>query len=127
MPDVYGKERRKRRPGKEGKLGVEGMKAEVLLEALRQAGATIDGAAAVPRHAITKQDLYALGLSGGSNSAERRKKLLRCLDLPEHLSANAMLDALNLLVGRAELKVCCETLFDRQEDGDPLTRKREKY
>lgn len=93
----------------------------------RQAGATIDGAAAVPRHAITKQDLYALGLSGGSNSAERRKKLLRCLDLPEHLSANAMLDALNLLVGRAELKVCCETLFDRQEDGDPLTRKREKY
>ena len=127
VPDVYGKERRKRRPGKEGKLGVEGMKAEVLLEALRQAGATIDGAAAVPRHAITKQDLYALGLSGGSNSAERRKKLLRCLDLPEHLSANAMLDALNLLVGRAELKVCCETLFDRQEDGDPLTRKREKY
>lgn len=127
VPDVYGKERRKRRPGKEGKLGVEGMKAEVLLEALRQAGATIDGAAAVPRHAITKQDLYALGLSGGSNSAERRKKLLRCLDLPERLSANAMLDALNLLVGRAELKVCCETLFDRQEDGDPLTRKREKY
>ncbi len=127
VPDVYGKERRKRRPGKEGKLGVEGMKAEVLLEALRQAGATIDGAAAVPRHAITKQDLYALGLSGGANSAERRKKLLRCLDLPAHLSANAMLDALNLLVGRAELKVCCETLFDRQEDGDPLTRKREKY
>ena len=127
VPDVYGKERRKRRPGKEGKLGVEGMKAEVLLEALRQAGATIDGAAAVPRHAITKQDLYALGLSGGSNSAERRKKLLRCLDLPEHLSANAMLDALNLLVGRAELKVCCETLFDPQEDRDPLTRKREKY
>lgn len=127
VPDVYGKERRKRRPGKEGKLGVEGMKAEVLLEALRQAGATIDGAAAVPRHAITKQDLYALGLSGGANSAERRKKLLRCLDLPAHLSANAMLDALNLLVGRAELKVCCETLFDRQEDADPLTRKREKY
>lgn len=127
VPDVYGKERRKRRPGKEGKLGVEGMKAEVLLEALRQAGATIDGAAAVPRHAITKQDLYALGLSGGANSAERRKKLLRCLDLPAHLSANAMLDALNLLVGRADLKVCCETLFDRQEDGDPLTRKREKY
>lgn len=127
VPDVYGKERRKRRPGKEGKLGVEGMKAEVLLEALRQAGATIDGAAAVPRHAITKQDLYVLGLSGGANSAERRKKLLRCLDLPAHLSANAMLDALNLLVGRAELKVCCETLFDRQEDADPLTRKREKY
>ena len=81
VPDVYGKERRKRRPGKE-------------------AGATMDGAAAVPCRTITKQDLYALGLSGRPNSAERRKKLLLRLDLPEHLSANAMLDALNLLVER---------------------------
>ena len=93
VPDVYGKERRKRRPGKEGKLGVEGMTAEVLL--------------------------YALGLSGRPNSAERRKKLLLRLDLPEHLSANAMLDALNLLVERAELEAYCKALFGRQEAGDP--------
>lgn len=119
VPDVYGKERRKRRPGKEGKLGVEGMTAEVLLDALRQAGATMDGAAAVPCRTITKQDLYALGLSGRPNSAERRKKLLLRLDLPEHLSANAMLDALNLLVERAELEAYCKALFGRQEAGDP--------
>ena len=119
VPDVYGKERRKRRPGKEGKLGVEGMTAEVLLDALRQAGATMDGAAAVPCRTITKQDLYALGLSGRPNSAERRKKLLLRLDLPEHLSANAMLDALNLLVERAELEAYCKALVGRQEAGDP--------
>lgn len=119
VPDVYGKERRKRRPGKEGKLGVEGMTAEVLLDALRQADATMDGAAAVPCRTITKQDLYALGLSGRPNSAERRKKLLLRLDLPEHLSANAMLDALNLLVERAELEAYCKALFGRQEAGDP--------
>lgn len=107
IPDVRGRERRKRRPGKEGKLGVEGMPPEVLLEALRRAGATfLDGEeAASPREPMTKADLMALGLAGGQNSAARRQALLRRLDLPEHLTANSLLEALNLLYSREELEV----------------------
>ena len=103
IPDIPGKERRKRSPGKEGKLGVEGMNPAVLLEALRRAGATFeDEAPAAERgNPITKADLYALGLTGGTGSAERRQVLLRRLDLPEHLTPNAMLEALNLLYDRA--------------------------
>lgn len=97
IPDIYGKERRKASPGKEGKLGVEGMRPEVILEALRNAGATIEGEDAAPRKGITKQDLMELGLSGGKDSAEKRRRLLKKLDLPEHMSANAMLQVLDLL------------------------------
>lgn len=104
IPDIPGKERRKSAPGREGKLGVEGMSPEIILEALRRAGATIEGEDAPTRNAITKQDLVELGLSGGTNSAERRQKLLRKLDLPEHMSANAMLQALNLLYSLEELE-----------------------
>ncbi len=103
IPDILGKERRKSAPGKEGKLGVEGMKAEVILEALRRAGATIDGQNSAPTNAITKQNLMALGLSGGANSAQLRKVLLKKLELPEHMSSNAMLQALNLLLSLDEL------------------------
>ena len=101
IPDVYGKERRKAQVSKEGKLGVEGMRPEVLLEALIRAGATIDDCEMVtasPR--ISKADLYALGLSGREGSAEKRKKLLRQLGLPERMSADAMLDVLNALMDR---------------------------
>ena len=97
IPDVMGKERRKRAPGKEGKLGVEGMRPEVIIDALRKAGATVEGENCPASRGITKQDLVELGLSGGTNSAEKRLVLLKKLDLPEHMSANAMLQALNLL------------------------------
>lgn len=103
IPDIPGKERRKSAPGKEGKLGVEGMSPEIILQALRRAGATIEGEKAPSRNSITKQDLMELGLSGGANSAEKRRKLLQNLDLPEHMSANAMLQALNLLYSLEEL------------------------
>ena len=106
IPDIAGKERRKRRPGKAGMLGVEGMRPEVLLEALRRCGATFEDETAEPRETedpITKADLYALGLTGGPDSAEKRRALLRRLDLPEHLTANGMLEALNLLTDREEL------------------------
>lgn len=105
VPDVYGKERRKRTPGKEGKLGVEGMKPAVLLEALRRCGATFEDGEA-PRaagEAMTKADLFALGLTGGPDSGAKRRALLNRLNLPEHLNANAMLEALNLLYRREEL------------------------
>ena len=104
IPDIYGKERRKAAAGKEGKLGVEGMRPDVIIDALRRSGATIEGESAdVPRK-ITKQDLMALGLSGGENSSEKRLALLKKLELPEHMSANAMLQALNLLLDLEKLK-----------------------
>lgn len=104
IPDVYGKERRKSAPGKEGKLGVEGMPPEVLLRSLEEAGATFeDGAPERERHPITKADLYELGLAGGPDSRSRRAALLHRLGLPEHMTANAMLEALNILYSREEL------------------------
>ena len=107
IPDIAGKERRKRHAGKEGKLGVEGMRPQVLLEALRRCGATFldEGDAAAERgEPITKADLFALGLSGGPDSAAKRQALLKKLDLPEHLTANGMLEALNLLYDREGLE-----------------------
>ena len=79
IPDVYGKERRKRRGGKEGKLGVEGMRPEVLEAALRRAGATFleEGGTCAPSPGLTKADLYAAGLSGRPDSGARRLALLR--------------------------------------------------
>lgn len=105
IPDILGKERRKDAPGKEGKLGVEGMRPEVIVDALLRAGATVEGEAATPSCGnITKQDLMALGLSGGKDSSDARKKLLKKLNLPEHMSSNAMLQALNLLMDLDALK-----------------------
>ena len=97
VPDILGKERRKSTPGKEGKLGVEGMKKRVILEALRKAGATIEGEIATRQNQITKQDMMTLGLSGCENSSELRQKLLKKLDLPERMSANSLLQAMNML------------------------------
>lgn len=104
IPDIAGKERRKTAPGKEGKLGVEGMTPSVILDALRRAGATIEGENAPLQNRITKQDLVELGLSGGAGSSEKRLQLLKKLHLPEHMSTNAMLQALNLLYTLDELK-----------------------
>ena len=105
IPDIPGKERRKAAPGKEGKLGVEGMTPEVILSSLKAAGATLDGSAQeAPRDPITKQDFYEWGLSGGPDSGEKRKKLLKRLDLPERMTANALLQAVNLFCIREELE-----------------------
>ena len=102
IPDIPGKERRKAAPGKEGKLGVEGMTPEIILKALRDCGATMDGEEKVHREPVTKQDFVDMGLSGGPGSSEKRKALLKKLDLPEHMSSNAMLQAVNLLYTREE-------------------------
>ncbi len=104
VPDIPGKERRKTKPSREGKLGVEGMRAEILFEALRRAGASFeDENSAALDSAITKTDLYRLGLSGKENSARLRAALIRSLDLPEHLSADALLDVLNATMSLEEL------------------------
>jgi len=104
IPDIPGKEKRKASAGKEGKLGVEGMPPEIILEALRRAGATIEGENCPEACRITKQDLMALGLSGGPDAAAKRLALLKKCALPEHMSANAMLQALNLLYDRETLE-----------------------
>lgn len=103
IPDIPGKEKRKSAPGKEGKLGVEGMTPEIILNALTRAGATVEGESLNMGDSITKQDLVELGLSGGTSSALMRKQLLKKLDFPAHMSANAMLQALNLLYTKEEL------------------------
>ena len=107
LPDVYGKERRKAKPSKEGKLGVEGMDLATLRAALERAGATILEGEAAPGPAkqgepVTKSDLFQLGLSGKADSAQRRKELQRALGLPERLSANGLVQAINALYSREE-------------------------
>lgn len=115
VPDVYGKERRKRVGGKEGKLGVEGMRPEVLLTALERAGATFldgDGESGQTRSTpggLTKADLFALGLTGTPDSTARRAALLRKLELPEHLNANALLTVLNALYSPEELEALLDS------------------
>jgi len=104
IPDIIGKEKRKDSPSKEGKLGVEGMPPDILIEALKRAGATFEDSAE-PGNArlITKADLYELGLSGRTGSRERRRELTAKLGLPERLSGEAFLDVLNALCDREEL------------------------
>ena len=119
IPDIHGKERRKRAPGKEGKLGVEGMRPQVLLESLRRAGATFldeEDQSTAPKEPITKADLFALGLTGGTGSAARRQALLRQMDLPEHLTPNALLEALNLLYTREAFLKSTESLFSEESE-----------
>ncbi len=103
-PDIYGKEKRKKTASKEGKLGVEGMKPEVLREALIRAGATVEGAEMKTQSAgINKADMYEAGLSGCAGSAERREKLAARLGLPKKLSADALMQVLNTLYNREEI------------------------
>lgn len=103
IPDIYGKERRKSAPSREGKLGVEGMKPQVLLDALIRAGATFDdeeNKKTAPR--ISKADMYARGLSGRAGSAEKRTQLIKQLGLPERLTADGLLDVLNATMSKEE-------------------------
>ena len=105
IPDIEGRERRKRSASKAGLLGVEGMSPEVIIDSLRRAGATFENGSVGTSHAtqpITKTDMYELGLSGGDNATERRRALKSKLGLPELLSSNALLEVLNCLYTREE-------------------------
>lgn len=95
IPDIFGKEKRKRNTSSAGTLGVEGVSAETILAALEKAGALDENAAESKDAPFTKAMLFDDGFIGGENSSERRKKLQAALDLPEHLSANALVAALN--------------------------------
>lgn len=114
IPDLFGKEKRKRTPSKEGKLGVEGMNRATLLNALRRAGVTGDAASSdAPK--VTKLDLFEDGFSGGENSARLRSRLLSALDLPQRMSANAMLQAINSFLDYDEYKALAARL---RRDGE---------
>lgn len=110
IPDIIGKEKRKKTPGKEGKLGVEGMRPEVIIDCLKRAGATfLEGENVIPKDEITKIDFAEWGLSGGQGSSEKRRMLQKMLGFPEKMSANSLLEALNTLYSRQE---CLEILRD---------------
>ena len=105
IPEIFGKEKRKQAPGKEGLLGVEGMEEQVLVDALKQAGCTIEGVSYDKKQEkrITKADMYFLGLSGGENSGILRKKLEEELGIPSKISSNMLLDVLNKILTFDEL------------------------
>ena len=109
-PDIMGKERRKAAPGKEGKMGVEGMRPEIILNALRAAGATILGEESATAGCVSKQDMMRLGLSGGQDASAKRLLLIKKLGLPEHLSSNALLQAVNMLYTPEEFEHIVEQL-----------------
>lgn len=114
IPDILGKEKRKSAPSKEGKLGVEGMKTEVILEALRKAGVTFEeSTSSVPRRVVTKTDLFEDGLNGTANSAQKRQKLLEALELPVHMSANAMLKSINAFMTYEDYKQAVKEIEEK--------------
>ena len=104
IPDVHGKEKRKSSPSKEGKLGVEGMSPEVIIESLRRAGATFEQDIGAPCGRITKAEMYVLGLTGRPDSAQRRREVQKKLGLPERLSTNALLEVLSAVTTLERLR-----------------------
>lgn len=117
VPDIHGKEKRKIKAGKEGLLGVEGMKEDVILDALKKAGCTIDGSAKAGKRGreITKVDLYKAGLSGGEGSREKRSALAKALGIPMKISANMLLDVLNRLLDYSEFCEIIQSLGNEKE------------
>lgn len=116
IPDIMGKEKRKRSASKEGKLGVEGMRPDIIRQALIRAGATIEGSdnkeTAKSQPVITKTDFFCMGLSGGAGSAGKRQQLIKALELPERLSADALLDIINALYTKDEFERLTADIFD---------------
>ncbi len=104
IPDIFGKEKRKAEASKEGKLGVEGIPKEILIEALAKAGVLAEETKETKRKLVTKTDLYEDGLSGREDSATKRKAFLKSLDLPELLSANKLLPIINTFLTYEEYK-----------------------
>ncbi len=115
IPDISGKEKRKREPGKEGLLGVEGMSEEIIIDALKKAGCTIDGSSAAPKadRAVTKADLMKYGLAGSGSSAEKRRAFAHKLKLPARLSSNMLLDIINRLLTFEEFKRLAEEISEQ--------------
>lgn len=110
IPDIFGKEKRKNAPSKEGKLGVEGMTKEVIVEALSKAGIT--SSKSVCSDPVTTVDFYDLGLTGGADSKAKRKALCKALDLPEFLSTSSLISCINNFMTKEEFYSFCQNLGD---------------
>ena len=110
IPDIFGKEKRKNAPSKEGKLGVEGMTKEVIVEALSKAGIT--SSKSVCSDPVTTVDFYDLGLTGGVGSKAKRKALCKVLDLPEFLSTSSLISCINNFMTKEEFYSVCQNLGD---------------
>lgn len=110
IPDVFGKEKRKNAPSKEGKLGVEGMTKEVIVEALSKAGIT--SSKSVCSDPVTTVDFYDLGLTGGAGSKAKRKALCKALDLPEFLSTSSFISCINNFMTKEDFYSFCQNLGD---------------
>lgn len=110
IPDIFGKEKRKNAPSKEGKLGVEGMTKEVIVEALSKAGVT--SSKSVCSDPVTTVDFYDLGLTGGAGSKAKRKALCKALDLPEFLSTSSLISCINNFMTKEEFYSFCQNLGD---------------
>lgn len=102
IPDIYGREKRKKEPSKEGKLGVEGISDDILIKLFQSIG--VECRSILPKDRITNYDLFAAGVSGSANASQKRKKLLRSLDLPEFLSVNSLLSYLNSKMTKDEFE-----------------------
>ncbi|MBE6804542.1 MAG: DUF4093 domain-containing protein [Ruminococcaceae bacterium] len=113
IPDIYGKEKRKTEMSKEGKLGVEGMKPEIILSALKKAGVLCDENEKTECHKITHTDFFEDGISGGENSSEIRKALAKQLDLPERISSSALLKIINVYMTYDEYKEAVKTVKNK--------------
>ncbi|MBR3952355.1 MAG: DUF4093 domain-containing protein [Oscillospiraceae bacterium] len=103
IPNVFGKEKRKAKPGKENLIGVEGMSTEILLDAFRKAGIDPENGSEERKPPFSKAFLYEIGLSGGEGSAALRKKLCEFYSLPAMLSANSLAEILPIITTEEEL------------------------
>lgn len=108
IPDVYGKERRKEQPSKEGKLGVEGISDDILIKLFSDNGVEYENSQ--PRELITNYDLFAAGISGTPQAGKKKKKLLKQLNLPEFLSTNSLLYCLNSMMSKSEFEALLKSL-----------------
>lgn len=113
IPDIYGKEKRKKEPSKEGKLGVEGIDDKILLSLFEKAN--IEARSVEKRDLITSVDMFTLGLSGTTNATQNKKKLLKSLDLPEFLSTSSLISYLNSSMDKKEFYSLCHNLFSNQQ------------
>lgn len=102
IPDIYGKEKRKKEPSKEGKLGVEGMSEKLLLDLFNKANVSSENV--LLENPVTNYDLFDMGFSGTPNAKANKKKLLKALDLPEFLSTNSLLSYINSAMSRGEFE-----------------------
>lgn len=114
IPDIFGKEKRKDKPSKEGKLGVEGVPEAVILKALESCGAICESTEPSKNNSggeITKTDFFIYGLTGGENSSKRREVLKKALNLPENMTSNSILQIVNCLMTKDEFVTLCDKLF----------------